>query len=165
MIIEHVRSNTHFVGHRTRRPVCRGTASAAGLRRLEETRRRQARAGQARTKRTFLRRGGRRDAADPDRSGTRPKAAEARGTTRTHRSRPHRECPEYPARRFARPRRRLGETGLRICPLRALAKLRFFAGMSLGDAAAALGSPRRTADRHWAFVRAWLPTNRDIPAD
>jgi DNA-directed RNA polymerase specialized sigma24 family protein len=29
-----------------------------------------------------------------------------------------------------------------------LVKLRFFAGMSLGDAAAALGVPRRTADRH-----------------
>jgi RNA polymerase sigma factor (TIGR02999 family) len=37
-----------------------------------------------------------------------------------------------------------------------LVKLRFFAGMTLGDAADALGLPRRTADRHWAFVRAWL---------
>ena len=37
-----------------------------------------------------------------------------------------------------------------------LVKLRFFAGLSLGDAAAALGIPRRTADRHWAFARAWL---------
>ena len=37
-----------------------------------------------------------------------------------------------------------------------LAKLRFFAGMSLGDAAEALRIPRRTADRHWAFSRAWL---------
>src|SRR5215475_330482 len=35
-----------------------------------------------------------------------------------------------------------------------LVKLRFFAGMSLGDAAAALGVPRRTADRNWAFARA-----------
>ena len=38
----------------------------------------------------------------------------------------------------------------------ALVKLRFFAGMSQGDAAAALDIPRRTADRHWAFARAWL---------
>jgi RNA polymerase sigma factor (TIGR02999 family) len=37
-----------------------------------------------------------------------------------------------------------------------LAKLRFFAGMTLGDAAQVLGMPRRTADRHWAFARAWL---------
>jgi RNA polymerase sigma factor (TIGR02999 family) len=37
-----------------------------------------------------------------------------------------------------------------------LVKLRFFAGMALGDAAEALGLPRRTADRHWAFARAWL---------
>jgi RNA polymerase sigma factor (TIGR02999 family) len=37
-----------------------------------------------------------------------------------------------------------------------LVKLRFFAGMTLGDAAIALGMPRRTADRHWAFARAWL---------
>ena len=37
-----------------------------------------------------------------------------------------------------------------------LVKLRFFAGMTLGDAAEALGIPRRTADRHWAFARAWL---------
>jgi RNA polymerase sigma factor (TIGR02999 family) len=37
-----------------------------------------------------------------------------------------------------------------------LVKLRFFAGMTLGDAAKAVGIPRRTADRHWAFARAWL---------
>jgi RNA polymerase sigma factor (TIGR02999 family) len=38
----------------------------------------------------------------------------------------------------------------------ALVKLRFFAGMTLAEAADALGVPRRTADRHWAFARAWL---------
>jgi len=37
-----------------------------------------------------------------------------------------------------------------------LVKLRFFAGLGQGDAAEALGLPRRTADRHWAFARAWL---------
>ena len=37
-----------------------------------------------------------------------------------------------------------------------LVKMRFFAGMTLGDAAEALGLSRRTADRHWAFARAWL---------
>jgi RNA polymerase sigma factor (TIGR02999 family) len=37
-----------------------------------------------------------------------------------------------------------------------LLKLRFFAGMSQREAATALGIPRRTADRLWAFARAWL---------
>jgi RNA polymerase sigma factor (TIGR02999 family) len=37
-----------------------------------------------------------------------------------------------------------------------LVTLRFFGGMTLGDAADALGLPRRTADRYWAFARAWL---------
>ena len=37
-----------------------------------------------------------------------------------------------------------------------LVKLRFYAGLNLGQAAATLGVPRRTADRHWAFARAWL---------
>jgi RNA polymerase sigma factor (TIGR02999 family) len=37
-----------------------------------------------------------------------------------------------------------------------LVKLKFFAGLSLHDAAAALGMPPRSADRLWAFGRAWL---------
>jgi RNA polymerase sigma factor (TIGR02999 family) len=37
-----------------------------------------------------------------------------------------------------------------------LVKLRFFAGMTLDEAAAALGIARRSADRQWAFARAWL---------
>jgi RNA polymerase sigma factor (TIGR02999 family) len=37
-----------------------------------------------------------------------------------------------------------------------LVKLRFFAGLGQVEAAVALGLPRRTADRHWAFARAWL---------
>jgi RNA polymerase sigma factor (TIGR02999 family) len=37
-----------------------------------------------------------------------------------------------------------------------LVKLRYFVGLSLGDAAAALGIPRRTADRIWAYAKAWL---------
>ena len=39
-----------------------------------------------------------------------------------------------------------------------LVKLRFFVGLTLGDAAAALGIPRRTADRVWAYAKAWLRT-------
>jgi len=37
-----------------------------------------------------------------------------------------------------------------------LVKLRFFAGMTLDEAAAAVGLARRSADRQWAFARAWL---------
>jgi RNA polymerase sigma factor (TIGR02999 family) len=37
-----------------------------------------------------------------------------------------------------------------------LVKLRFFAGLTLADAAAALGLARRTADRYWTYARAWL---------
>ena len=37
-----------------------------------------------------------------------------------------------------------------------LVKLRFFAGLSLAQAADSLRIPRRTADRQWAYARAWL---------
>lgn len=37
-----------------------------------------------------------------------------------------------------------------------LVQLRFFAGLSLGDAAKTMGIGRRTADRYWAYARAWL---------
>jgi len=37
-----------------------------------------------------------------------------------------------------------------------LVKLRFFAGLTLEDAAHALGISRRSADRYWAFARSWL---------
>jgi RNA polymerase sigma factor (TIGR02999 family) len=35
-------------------------------------------------------------------------------------------------------------------------KLRFFAGLSIDDAAEALGISASTAKRHWAYARAWL---------
>jgi RNA polymerase sigma factor (TIGR02999 family) len=38
----------------------------------------------------------------------------------------------------------------------ALVKLRAFAGLTLGQAADVLGIGRRTADRDWAYARAWL---------
>jgi RNA polymerase sigma factor (TIGR02999 family) len=42
-------------------------------------------------------------------------------------------------------------------PLKArLVKLRYFAGLSLAEAAAALDLSERTAGRHWAYARAWL---------
>jgi RNA polymerase sigma factor (TIGR02999 family) len=37
-----------------------------------------------------------------------------------------------------------------------LVKMRYFAGLTLEQAAAALGISRRTADRYWAYARAWL---------
>lgn len=37
-----------------------------------------------------------------------------------------------------------------------LVKLRYFAGLTLPEAAAALGLSERTAGRYWAFARAWL---------
>ena len=47
-----------------------------------------------------------------------------------------------------------------------LVKMRFFAGMTLDEAAKALDIPRRNADRHWAFARrrTWPATaHRDGP--
>ncbi len=37
-----------------------------------------------------------------------------------------------------------------------LVKLRYFAGLTLEQAADALGISRATASRHWVFARAWL---------
>jgi RNA polymerase sigma factor (TIGR02999 family) len=38
----------------------------------------------------------------------------------------------------------------------AVVRLRFFAGLSFDEIAAALGISRATAYRHWAYARAWL---------
>ena len=46
-----------------------------------------------------------------------------------------------------------------IDPVKAnLVKLRFFAGLTQADAAETLGISLATADRYWAFARAWLKT-------
>jgi DNA-directed RNA polymerase specialized sigma24 family protein len=37
-----------------------------------------------------------------------------------------------------------------------LVKLRFFAGLTMPEAAVALGISLATAERHWAFARTWL---------
>jgi RNA polymerase sigma factor (TIGR02999 family) len=37
-----------------------------------------------------------------------------------------------------------------------LVKLRYFVGMNMPEAAAALGMPQRSAERLWTFARAWL---------
>jgi RNA polymerase sigma factor (TIGR02999 family) len=41
-------------------------------------------------------------------------------------------------------------------PCAGLVKLRFFAGLTLDEAAVSLGLARRTADRYWAYARARL---------
>jgi RNA polymerase sigma factor (TIGR02999 family) len=41
-------------------------------------------------------------------------------------------------------------------PCAELIKLRFFAGLTQSEAAAALSLPPRTAARYWAYARAWL---------
>ncbi len=37
-----------------------------------------------------------------------------------------------------------------------LVKLRFFAGLTVAEAAETMGIPSRTAERQWAYTRAWL---------
>jgi RNA polymerase sigma factor (sigma-70 family) len=37
-----------------------------------------------------------------------------------------------------------------------LVKLRYYAGLTVEQAAQTLGMSRATADRHWAYARAWL---------
>ncbi|MGE0756758.1 MAG: ECF-type sigma factor [Pirellulaceae bacterium] len=44
----------------------------------------------------------------------------------------------------------------RDAPKAELVKLRFFAGLTNAEAAAALGISPATADRHWSYARAWL---------
>lgn len=46
-----------------------------------------------------------------------------------------------------------------------LVELRFFAGLSLDDAANCLGVSPRTAYRQWAFARAWLRRELDRPSN
>jgi len=44
-----------------------------------------------------------------------------------------------------------------VAPERAeLVKLRFFAGMTIPEAAAVMGISQATAERHWTYARAWL---------
>jgi RNA polymerase sigma factor (TIGR02999 family) len=50
----------------------------------------------------------------------------------------------------------LGRLAQQNRPCAELVKLRFFAGLTLKEAATALGLARRTANRHWAYARAWL---------
>ena len=45
-------------------------------------------------------------------------------------------------------------------------KLRYFTGLTLDEAAEALGISSATADRHWKYARAWLAQRlRETAAD
>jgi len=46
-----------------------------------------------------------------------------------------------------------------------LVKLRYFAGLTADQAALALGLSPSTADRHWAYARAWLRRAMSLPGD
>jgi RNA polymerase sigma factor (TIGR02999 family) len=50
----------------------------------------------------------------------------------------------------------LEELARQNAPCAELVKLRFFTGLTLDEAAAALNISRSTANRYWAFARAWL---------
>jgi RNA polymerase sigma factor (TIGR02999 family) len=50
----------------------------------------------------------------------------------------------------------LGRLAKESPPCAELVKLRFFAGLTLDEAASSLGLARRTADRYWAYARARL---------
>jgi RNA polymerase sigma factor (TIGR02999 family) len=50
----------------------------------------------------------------------------------------------------------LGRLAQESPPCADLVKLRFFAGLTLDEAAVSLGLARRTADRYWAYARARL---------
>src|SRR5581483_2214949 len=45
-----------------------------------------------------------------------------------------------------------------------LVKLRFFAGLTIEEAAAALGVSTSTADNDWAYARCWLRLEMEGPA-
>lgn len=50
----------------------------------------------------------------------------------------------------------LQELSRQNAPCAELVKLRFFTGLTMEEAAAALGIAPRTAHRYWVFARAWL---------
>jgi len=55
----------------------------------------------------------------------------------------------------------LTRLGAREPEIARLVELRFFAGLTLPEAARCLGISERTAHRHWAYARAWLRRELD----
>ena len=50
-------------------------------------------------------------------------------------------------------------------PIAQLVKLRFFAGLTIREAAEVLGLPQRTAERNWTYARTWLQRELSTDAD
>jgi RNA polymerase sigma factor (TIGR02999 family) len=46
-----------------------------------------------------------------------------------------------------------------------IVNLRYFAGMSMAETAQVLGLSERTLHRHWRFIKAWLKSRLNAPAD
>jgi RNA polymerase sigma factor (TIGR02999 family) len=59
----------------------------------------------------------------------------------------------------------LSELATREPRIARLVELRFFAGLTLQEAARSLGLSERKAYRHWAYARAWLRRHLDRPGD
>jgi RNA polymerase sigma factor (TIGR02999 family) len=59
----------------------------------------------------------------------------------------------------------LSRLATREAEIARLVELRFFAGLTLDEAAQCLGISPRTAHRHWAFARAWLRRELDHAAE
>jgi RNA polymerase sigma factor (TIGR02999 family) len=55
----------------------------------------------------------------------------------------------------------LGRLAARDADAAELVKLRFFAGMTMSEAAASLGMPRRSAERLWTYARSFLSKEMD----
>jgi RNA polymerase sigma factor (TIGR02999 family) len=76
--------------------------------------------------------------------------------------RPRQELPDVPARQADDELLALNEALEQLAaedPVKArLVELRYFAGLTNDQAAEVLGISPSTADRHWAYARAWLQT-------
>ncbi|MCO6046138.1 ECF-type sigma factor [Aeoliella sp. ICT_H6.2] len=59
----------------------------------------------------------------------------------------------------------LAELGAKKPEIAELVKLRYFAGLTVSEAADALGVSTSTADRHWTYARAWLYRRLALPED
>ncbi len=63
---------------------------------------------------------------------------------------------DYPSERLLALDEALARLSLEDRQKAELVKLRYFAGMSVAEAAAALGISRATADRYWTYAKTWL---------
>ena len=178
------RRHPHPLGHRAGRPAGRRAAPAAGLRRAAQAGRPEAGPARSPARRSRPRPWSTRptsgwSGADDARTGTagatssprRPRPCAASSSRTPAARRPPRPAAaasgststeaelaiERPARRPARPGRGPRRALAAKDPRKAeLVKLRFFAGLTIEQAAEALGISAATADNDWAYARAWL---------